>query len=78
MSRQVQREYLAEDIEQIRRFFPGATIIEPIETPFDIDTGATTAQPKRAVQVTAVATAPCPTKSEAFLYGKHVLMGFTL
>lgn len=35
-----QREYLSEDIEQIRRYFPGATIIEVLSTPFDIEAKA--------------------------------------
>lgn len=31
-----QREWLLEDIEQIRRYFPGAELLETIDTPFDI------------------------------------------
>lgn len=31
-----QREYLYEDIEQIRRYFPGAELAETLETPFDL------------------------------------------
>ena len=31
-----QREWLTEDIRQIRRFFPGATLINTLDTPFDI------------------------------------------
>lgn len=33
-----QHEYLYEDIEQIRRFFPGAEFVEALETPFDLTT----------------------------------------
>ncbi len=36
MRRHAKREYLAEDLEQIRRFFPGATIIKALTTPFDL------------------------------------------
>jgi len=32
-----QREWLLEDLEQIQRYFPGAELLEPIETPFDIE-----------------------------------------
>lgn len=37
-SGRTQREWLAEDLEQICRFFPGATITEVIDTPFYIET----------------------------------------
>lgn len=33
-----QHEWLTEDVEQIRRYFPGATFIETFDTPFDIHT----------------------------------------
>lgn len=36
MSHHTQREYLAEDLEQIRRFFPGATVVKALTTPFDL------------------------------------------
>ena len=38
-SSHTEREWLTEDLEQIRRFFPGATITEVIDTPFYIETG---------------------------------------
>lgn len=47
MSHHTQREYLAEDLEQIRRFFPGATIIKTLETPFDITARGPSAQRRR-------------------------------
>ena len=31
-----QREYLYEDIEQIKRYFPGAEYAETLMTPFDL------------------------------------------
>ena len=34
-----QREWLTEDFDQIRRYFPGAELLEAIETPFDIKSG---------------------------------------
>lgn len=33
-----QREWLLEDIEQIKRYFPGAELLETLKTPFDIKT----------------------------------------
>lgn len=38
-SKTTQREWLVEDLAQIRRYFPGATLIEPLDTPFDIEIG---------------------------------------
>jgi hypothetical protein len=31
-----QREWLLEDLDQVRRYFPGAEVLEVTETPFDI------------------------------------------
>lgn len=33
-----QHEWLLEDLEQIQRYFPGAELLEALETPFDIQT----------------------------------------
>lgn len=37
-STHTQREWLVEDLDQIRRYFPGAKFIKPLDTPFDIET----------------------------------------
>jgi hypothetical protein len=37
-----QREWLTEDLAQIRRYFPGAKVMEPLDTPFDIKPAART------------------------------------
>lgn len=31
-----QKEWLTEDLAQIQRYFPGATLVEAIDTPFDL------------------------------------------
>ncbi len=42
-----QREWLLEDIEQIRRYFPGAKLVETVDTPFDISVHPTPTQYRR-------------------------------
>lgn len=37
-----QREWLLEDLEQIQRYFPGAELLETLDTPFDIKTQSKT------------------------------------
>lgn len=56
MRRHAQREYLAEDIEQIRRFFPGATVIKALKTPFDLTHIQRNQKPRRTAQTTMTPT----------------------
>lgn len=34
---EIQREWLTEDLAQIRRYFPGATLLGTLDTPFDLE-----------------------------------------